>query len=145
MRRRSIMKTRPRKRHMLSTCSVRNVPKKLGASSRRYMLPGSVDTHSKKPWNGGGHISRLDSRHAAFFDADLRAADAAVGPVLVVAIRAGFGQLVAQLVHGVLILRFRGVVDFHPSRSQCLRELDEIGLGERHGDVIGAFASGKKN
>src|SRR5438552_19167511 len=81
MRRRSIMKTRPRKRHMLSTCSVRKVPKKLGASSRRYMLPGSVDTHSKKPWNGGGHISRLDSRHAAFFDADLRPADADVGPV----------------------------------------------------------------
>src|SRR2546428_8557191 len=95
--RRSIMSTSPRNRHMLRTWIVRNVPKKLGASSRRYWLPGSVPTHSKNPLKGGGHISgssgrRSDARCASLLHADLGAADSAVGPVLVVAVGAGLGQ-----------------------------------------------------
>src|SRR5215207_8505208 len=97
--RRSIIRTSPRNRHRLRTWIDRNIPKKLGASSRRYWLPGRVPSHSKNSGNGGGHISGLNSRRAALIDAELRAADAAVGPILVVAVRAGVGQLVAEIVH----------------------------------------------
>src|SRR3989442_2622640 len=103
------MRTRPRNRHMLRTWTVRNVPKKLGASSRRYWLPGSVPAHSKNPLKGGGHISdpsglRSDAGRASLLHPDLRSANAAVGTVLVVAVRARLGQFVAEIVHRVDVL-----------------------------------------
>src|ERR1700730_3357710 len=88
---------------MLRTCSVRNIPKKFGASSRRYWLPGNVPTHTKKSRYGGGHISGTPSyaHHASLLGSNLRPSDPAVGAILVVAVRARLGEPIAELVHGV--------------------------------------------
>src|SRR4051812_346785 len=97
-------------------------------------------------WFGPGHrlpcvAGRSHARNAALLDPDLGAADPAVRPVLVVAVGARLGELVAQFVHGILVLALGGVVFGKTDGAELLRVLHEVRLVEGNRLAVRALAA----
>src|SRR4029450_13865987 len=111
--------------------------KELAARERRNPLE-----ESSKWWRPH---QRSDSRCAALFGPYFRTANAAVRTILVVAVRTGLCELVAEIVHRIYLPSLRCVVDFHSGRTKRSSVLDEISLAERHGFAVGTDPPGKKD